>query len=208
SYFFRRFFFLVADQVSCAFWLLHSDLHDIRVTSVLEYMSSMIANIEPITQSLNGQQGNSDDFAMLDQNSKKGKLHVRLKRSRNGRVRLVCEEFRIEQSSIKFTHVSGDGGAITQSLVPKVQFNLQLSEKERIERSRVVLPFEHQGNGKPIEIYDGRRSPNENKIETTSNSTEKLHTTGGSGKGEIIYFRDSDDEMPDSDEDPDDDLDI
>ena len=26
--------------------------------------------------------------------------------------------------------------------------------------------------------------------------------------GEIIYFRDSDDEMPDSDEDPDDDLDI
>lgn len=30
----------------------------------------------------------------------------------------------------------------------------------------------------------------------------------GSGKGEIVYFRDSDDEMPDSDEDPDDDLDI
>jgi len=29
-----------------------------------------------------------------------------------------------------------------------------------------------------------------------------------SSKGEIIYLRDSDDEMPDSDEDPDDDLDI
>lgn len=29
-----------------------------------------------------------------------------------------------------------------------------------------------------------------------------------SSKGEIIYLRDSDDERPDSDEDPDDDLDI
>jgi hypothetical protein len=30
----------------------------------------------------------------------------------------------------------------------------------------------------------------------------------GTAKGEIHYFRDSDDEQPDSDEDPDDDLDI
>lgn len=27
----------------------------------------------------------------------------------------------------------------------QVQFNLQLSEKERIDRAKVVLPFEHQG---------------------------------------------------------------
>ncbi|GFY86780.1 hypothetical protein Acr_05g0004190 [Actinidia rufa] len=117
------------------------------------------------------------------------------------------EDFCIEQSGIKFTPRSGDGETISQSLVPKVQFNLQLSEKERIERAKVVLPFEHQGIGKPIEIYDGRQSLNENNIENSS-TTEKLPTSQDPGKGEIIYFRDSDDEMPDSDEDPDDDLDI
>ncbi|XP_057491557.1 elongator complex protein 5 [Actinidia eriantha] len=194
------------DQVSCAFWLLHSDLHEIRVTSVLEYMSSMAASIEPMTRSASGQRGNYENLSLLEQNSKTGKFHVRLKR-RNGRVRLMSEDFCIEQSGIKFTPRSGDGETISQSLVPKVQFNLQLSEKERIERAKVVLPFEHQGIGKPIEIYDGRQSLNENNIENSS-TAEKLPTSQDPGKGEIIYFRDSDDEMPDSDEDPDDDLDI
>ncbi|PSS30586.1 Elongator complex protein [Actinidia chinensis var. chinensis] len=193
------------DQVSCAFWLLHSDLHEIRVTSVLEYMSSMVASIEPMTRSASGQRGNYENLSLLERNSKTGKFHVRLKR-RNGRVRLMSEDFCIEQSGIKFTPRSGDGETISQSLVPKVQFNLQLSEKERIERAKVVLPFEHQGIGKPIEIYDGRQSLNEN-IENSS-TAEKLPTSQDPGKGEIIYFRDSDDEMPDSDEDPDDDLDI
>lgn len=62
------------------------------------------------------------------------------------------------------------------------------------------------GNGKPIEIYDGRKSLAKGK-ETEPFSTGGLQTNE-SNKGEIIYFRDSDDEMPDSDEDPDDDLDI
>lgn len=39
-------------------------------------------------------------------------------------------------------------------------------------------------------------------------STGNPQKNEASGEGEIIYFRDSDDEMPDSDEDPDDDLDI
>lgn len=64
------------------------------------------------------------------------------------------------------------------------------------------------GTGKPIEIYDGRQSFDQNNIESSSGSAEKLQTNQDPGKGEIIYFRDSDDEMPDSDEDPDDDLDI
>jgi elongator complex protein 5 len=34
---------------------------------------------------------------------------------------------------------------ITDKLVQQVQFNLELSEKERSDRSNVVLPFEHQG---------------------------------------------------------------
>ncbi|KAA8547794.1 hypothetical protein F0562_004223 [Nyssa sinensis] len=196
------------DQVSCEFWLLHSDLHEIRATAVLEYMSSMLATIEPMTRPpTNGQIGNSENLSLLDQNSKRGKLHVRFKR-RNGRVRLMCEEFCVEQSGIKFTSISSEDGLITQSLVPKVQFNLQLSEKERVDRAKVVLPFEHQGNGKSIQIYDGRRSLDESTTEIKSVSAEKLQTNEDSGKGEIIYYRDSDDEMPDSDEDPDDDLDI
>lgn len=67
----------------------------------------------------------------------------------------------------------------------------------------VALNF-HPGTGKTIEIYDGRKSLKENQVDTQKTSVEKVD----SGKGEIIYFRDSDDEMPDSDEDPDDDLDI
>lgn len=61
------------------------------------------------------------------------------------------------------------------------------------------------GNGKPIQIYDGRRSLEESSSEATPVSNGKKED---SAMGEIIYFRDSDDEMPDSDEDPDDDLDI
>ncbi|XP_052184278.1 elongator complex protein 5 [Diospyros lotus] len=194
------------DQVSCAFWLLHSDLHESRVTAILEYISSMLANAEPMTKPTQGLRGNSENLSLLEQNFKKGKLHVRLKR-RNGRVRILREELCIEQSGIKFSPVYGDSGIITQSLVPKVQFNLQLSEKERIERAKVVLPFEHQGTGRPIEIYDGRQSLNDSRVETSS-PVEKLQTHKDPAKGEIIYFRDSDDEMADSDEDPDDDLDI
>ena len=37
---------------------------------------------------------------------------------------------------------------------------------------------------------------------------EKPPVSENSGRGEIVYIRDSDDERPDSDEDPDDDLDI
>lgn len=61
------------------------------------------------------------------------------------------------------------------------------------------------GNGRPIQIYDGRRSLEENSSEGPPLSRGKKED---SSLGEIIYFRDSDDEMPDSDEDPDDDLDI
>lgn len=66
-------------------------------------------------------------------------------------------------------------------------------------------------HGKSTEIYDGRRTLADGKTEATPLlSSGELQTDAvSSGKGgEIIYFRDSDDEHPDSDEDPDDDLDI
>lgn len=64
------------------------------------------------------------------------------------------------------------------------------------------------GNGKSIQIYDGRKSLSDGKIDAKPTTAEKVQNNEESGRGEIIYFRDSDDEMPDSDEDPDDDLDI
>ncbi|KAK7300954.1 hypothetical protein RJT34_11807 [Clitoria ternatea] len=191
------------DQISSIFGLLHSDLHEERAAAVLEYMSTMVASVDPFHHSADGQRGYFEN-SLSEQNFTKGKFNVRFKR-RNGRVRLTCEEFKIEHEGISFASVSSVDGTAIAGLLPKVQFNLQLSEKEQIERAKVVLPFEHQGNGRPIQIYDGRRSLEENNSEASpipSGKTEK------SAMGEIIYFRDSDDEMPDSDEDPDDDLDI
>lgn len=43
-------------QVSSIFWLLHSDLHDIKTTSAFEYMSSMVANVKPLSTTTNAEQ--------------------------------------------------------------------------------------------------------------------------------------------------------
>lgn len=48
----------------------------------------------------------------------------------------------------------------------------------------------------------------DSKNEAAPVATGVLQTNENSSTGEIIYLRDSDDERPDSDEDPDDDLDI
>ncbi|KAL3568297.1 hypothetical protein D5086_030948 [Populus alba] len=90
----------------------------------------------------------------------------------------------------------------------RVQFNLDLSEKECIGRARVVLSFDLQGNGKPIQIHDSGRSLAEGKTEVTLGSSWTSQKAEDYGEGDIIYFLDSDDEMPDSDEDSDDDLDV
>lgn len=75
-------FGLLAAQVSSIFWLLHSDLHDIKASAAFEYMSSMVANVKPLTTE------NTDKFYLLEQNYKRGEFHASLKR-RNGRVRIM-----------------------------------------------------------------------------------------------------------------------
>ncbi|KAK2430265.1 hypothetical protein P8452_43692 [Trifolium repens] len=184
------------DKISSIFGLLHSDLHEERATAALEYMSSMVGSVEP--------DHHSSENSLLEKNFTQGKFSVRSKR-RNGRVRVTSEKFKVEAEGISFASISAEDETTVAGLLPKVQFNLQLSEKEQIDRAKVVLPFEHQGNGKPIQIYDGRRSLEESSSEGAPISRGKNED---SAIGEIIYFRDSDDEMPDSDEDPDDDLDI
>ncbi|KAL5726096.1 hypothetical protein ACHQM5_009166 [Ranunculus cassubicifolius] len=198
-------------QVSCIFWLIHSDLHEVKATSVLEYMSSMVASLDPMAQPPNGHISNRRSILSLDHYNGNGKFTVRVKR-RNGRVKVLSEEFHMDESGIKFTASSSSVSVtVNQSLLPKVQFNLQLSEKEKADRENVVLPFEHQGNGKDVQIYDGRRSLSTgmSNLSTQELTTERWRIEkSDQGKGEIHYFRDSDDELADSDEDPDDDLDI
>ncbi|KAK6125217.1 hypothetical protein DH2020_041042 [Rehmannia glutinosa] len=150
------------DEVSSLFWLLHSDLHETRATAALEYMSSMKATIKQMVQPVDGHKANSEDISLMEHYLRRGKLCVHVKR-RNGRVRMMFEELHVEKSGIKFTSVSSEDEITAQSLVPKVQFNLQLSEKERNDRAKVVLPFEHQGDGRTIQIYDGRKSLNDGK---------------------------------------------
>lgn len=72
--------------MSSIFWLSHSDLHEDRVTAVLEYMSSMVASIEPLNAT--GQRYDRENLSLTEHNCWKGKLLVRLKR-RNGRVRVM-----------------------------------------------------------------------------------------------------------------------
>ncbi|KAL9226537.1 hypothetical protein vseg_002339 [Gypsophila vaccaria] len=185
-------------QVSSAFWLLHSDLHDASTNAALEYMCSIVASVEGIAL--------QPGLSLLQQNVRKAKLRVRLKR-RNGRVRLMLEDIHVEHSGVKFLPATSEEESMAQSLLPKLQFNLELSEKEQLDRSKVVLPFEHQENDRANQIYDGRRSLLEGQNEIGIDA-EKLPGAENAGLGEIVYLRDSDDERPDSDEDPDDDLDI
>ncbi|GAU41671.1 hypothetical protein TSUD_272550 [Trifolium subterraneum] len=153
-------------------------------------MSSMVGSVEP--------DYHSSENSLSEKNFTQGKFNVRSKH-RNGRVRATSEKFKVEAEGISFSSISAEDGTTVAGLLPK------LSEKEQIDRAKVVLPFEHQGNGKPIQIYDGRRSLDESSSEGAPISRGKNED---SALGEIIYFRDSDDEMPDFDEDPDDDLDI
>ncbi|KAG2266797.1 hypothetical protein Bca52824_073876 [Brassica carinata] len=198
-------------QVSSLFWSLNTDLHQEKVTNALEYISTMKANLEPFCPSPDGKRNALENLFLAHQDFGKGRFHVRFK-LRKGRVRVMSEEYHVDQTGINLSPISSAESVIaaTKSLIPKVHFNLQLSEKERVEKEKVILPFEHQDHGKSTEIYDGRRTLADGKTEATPLSSGELQAdVVSSGKGgEIIYFRDSDDEHPDSDEDPDDDLDI
>ncbi|URE31046.1 hypothetical protein MUK42_33974 [Musa troglodytarum] len=198
------------DQISCIFWLIHSDLHEPRVSTALAYVSTVVASVQPIMQ-LTDEHRSRRDFLWLEKNSCKAKFCVRLKR-RNGRVKLLAEELHMDQVGVKFAAVTSENSFVNKSLLPKVQFNLQLSDQERVDRAKVVLPYEHQGNGEAIQIYDGRRSLSDDQkdphLVQPSTLSAMTDAQANSGNGEIHYIRDSDDEQPDSDEDPDDDLDF
>jgi hypothetical protein len=76
--------------------------------------------------------------------------------------------------------------------------------------------FKCAGDGKEVRIYDGRPDSVQStfgSLNVVNGGSRHPEVVGSvahkpSGVGEIHYLRDSDDERPDSDEDPDDDLDI
>ena len=79
---------MVTEQISSIFWLLHSDLHEVKVTSALENLSSVVASVEPLHQTANGQRRDLENLTLLEQNFGEGKLQVRFKHW-NGRVRVM-----------------------------------------------------------------------------------------------------------------------
>ncbi|KAJ7534798.1 hypothetical protein O6H91_12G003800 [Diphasiastrum complanatum] len=217
------------DQVSSLLWLMHSDLHERSIVASLEYIATMVISIEPVVGIPLDTLHNNVEIGSLS-NLFVGSFRLRQKR-RNGRVKEQVENFRVDSSSIKFMPVSQVSpigmGKIASHKVP---FNLQLTDKEVKDRAKVVLPFEHQGTGKEVKIYDGRddsrgelmlQGKDEEKhltlsaftssIEGQQHAREESKVQADSYQahaGAIHYIRDSDDEFPDSDEDPDDDLDI
>ncbi|KAI5079456.1 hypothetical protein GOP47_0004935 [Adiantum capillus-veneris] len=192
-------------KVSSLIWMLHSDLHDAKTIKSLEYISSMNIFMEQLgTAVIRKTDGSHTASNKL---FSEGMLKVRQKR-RNGRVRERIEKFEVDGLSISISNKT-EGVEAGKVSIPQVQFRLQLSDKERQERAKVVLPFEHQGNGQESFIYNGRLDAmaTPQGLDMAKNELQKL-TLEEKKSGQVEYLRDSDDERPDSDEDPDDDLDI
>uniref|UniRef100_J3LL38 Elongator complex protein 5 n=1 Tax=Oryza brachyantha TaxID=4533 RepID=J3LL38_ORYBR len=131
------------DQISSIFWHIHSDLREPKFSRAFECLTTMVASSEPVVVDSVHEEEIPGDVSFLEENYSKANFYVRLKR-RNGRVKHLYEELHVEGNEVRFVSM------------PSVKFNLELSEKERSDRANVVLPFEHQGKGEPIRIYDGR----------------------------------------------------
>ncbi|KAG2391580.1 Elongator complex protein [Vigna angularis] len=194
------------DQISNIFGLLHSDLHEERAVAVLEYMSSMVASVDPY---------HSADEFKVESGGITFAIHKAFPENKHA-LRLGLNTLRLDKMKSNMCHIGIDVNfnrrtnlneikLSVQKLCLKtshVQFNLQLSEKERVDRSNVVLPFEHQGNGKPIQIYDGRRSLEESNSEANPISSGKKEDSAMvSCKVEVGDVRRNDDEMQNCDED-------
>lgn len=188
-------------EVSAMVMVVRAGSHEARTVSGLAYLSSVNVYLEP-HPSMAEQAFLASK--VLERNMSGGRVRVRQRR-RNGRYREEVEEFEGDDAGIKFSGVADRKSASVGGVsgFAQVKFNLQLTAKELEDRARVVLPFEHQGQGKELHIYDGRAETSALRFDNLSMSGEAI-----SSSGEIHYLRDSDGEAPDSDEDPDDDLDI
>ncbi|KAE8805252.1 elongator complex protein 5 [Hordeum vulgare] len=109
----------ISDQISSIFWLMHSDLHETKFSRAFEYLSTMVACVEPeVVDSVYGEERRGD-MSFLEHNYSKAKFHVRLKR-RNGRVKHLHEELCVEGYDVKFVSATSVSMEVNQSLLPKV----------------------------------------------------------------------------------------
>eukprot|EP00878_Enallax_costatus_P015900 GHUV01016668.1.p1 GENE.GHUV01016668.1~~GHUV01016668.1.p1 ORF type:complete len:406 (+),score=104.06 GHUV01016668.1:266-1483(+) len=97
---------------------------------------------------------------------------------------------------------AGAGGDLAKKLGSSMR--LEMSEQERAAKAAVQLPYVHQGAGRSYEIADFRQY----LPPAAGGYGPGVEDAAGSSKlGHILYVRDSEEEH-DSDEDPDNDLDI
>ncbi|DBA68866.1 TPA: hypothetical protein ACH3X2_013345 [Trebouxia sp. C0005] len=207
--------------------MIHKDLHAPQVLAALTSVSTASMLLQPI-------QGLQKDMAAMTKGkhtwSPHGLLQLHLKR-RTGRVRVESELYSLSQgggietdaapqevitaqllaahnvSRLESQHdkaqerqAQAEEEAGLALLTKQAGMKLTLTQKEQLARQAVVLPYEHQGAG---QVYK------------TGDFKDYLpQAAGGSGRGtgegslgHILYVRDSASEH-DSDEDPDDDLDI
>jgi hypothetical protein len=92
--------------------------------------------------------------------------------------------------------------AATNQLAGGMKLSLTTEEEEA--RRRVQLPYEHHGEGGKWQTGDWK----DYLPVVAGGRGGEVHSSDHSGLGRILYVRDSDSSEPDSDEDPDDDLDI
>ncbi|KAL3140510.1 hypothetical protein ABBQ32_005093 [Trebouxia sp. C0010 RCD-2024] len=208
---------------------LHQDLHQPQVLAALTSLCTASLQLKPVEGLLKevaaqkrGKQGGPH-----------GQLQLSLKRH-TGRVRVEAELYSLHQNGSLQTFAvpqeaitaqllaahavqnavsSQQKGASTQAqqveaeeearlalLTQQAGIKLTLTHQEQIARQAVVLPYEHQGSGQAYQTGDF-------KDYLPKAAGGQGNGTGQGSLGHILYVRDSASEH-DSDEDPDDDLDI
>ena len=193
--------------VRCVVSRLHTDLHSPEEIATIEHGISCCLELEPgwglleySSQSRTGSVGGMDPH---------GTVHIQTKRA-HGCKKTDMIEYRVNGSTIAFEKLQPkNAGRAVDSTIgkesvqpPEVQLGgmkLELTQEEIEAKTRVTLPFEHQGKSSLYKTDDYR-----DYLPPEAGG----HGPGGGKLGHILYVRDSDSEEPDSDEDPDDDLDI
>lgn len=175
---------------------LHSDLHSEQEIRALCHGATCTMSLRPCIDS-------SENSTLVD-------AYFQIRR-RNGLPKTEKLRFRLDGDGLEcslVTNFQGAGASITSNPSARQAkgaelsrsmaggMRLEVSETEASARRDVQLPYEHQGKGTLYSSPDYR----DYLPEAAGGNAPRL--------GHILYVRESDSEEPDSDEDPDDDLDI
>lgn len=220
-------------SASCIVAVLHTDLHPSHVSASVQHLASCVVrlhNISGLHFTLVQQQIHKTPHGLVDFMYKRRTGRVRVEMQAytlgtggsidlyNAPVGVSVTAHQLVATSLAqppaaapmqepvgaqpaASSAAPDASAVNSKLEEAVGgMRLSLTEAERAARERVVLPFEHQGRGKLYQTGDFKDYlPVAAGGHAAGSGEEQL--------GHILYVRDSSEEY-DSDEDPDDDLDI